>query len=224
MPIKIAVEKSDLAFEAGFPKPQFALFRDGGALLDRLYARLEPHGLKLADIRFERSGSVGEQHFLIYLFNYLMTIRIRVERIEINCSALPRPLISQFKAAAVDVLRAVKDHLPELSFRAFAVAVAIHAKLEGRSARDFLGQFAVGAPKGLGPLTGSGAIFYLGAEAERLFTTLTADVSAVVPDGLFVRVHSVWDAARIAPDALMGEAAEALVRQAVASLDLQLPE
>jgi len=221
--IKIAVEKSDLAFEAGFPKPEFALFRDGGALLDRLYTRLEPYGLKLADIRFERGSSVGEQHFLIYLFNYWMTIRIRVERIEVQCSELPRNLVEKFKAATVDVLRAVKEQLPGISFRAFAVAVGIHAKLEGRSARDFLGQFVVGVPKGLGPSTGSGAIFYFGPEGQRLFATVTADVSAVVADGLFVRVHSAWDAGRIAPEAL-GETAEVFVRQALESLDLQLPE
>lgn len=223
MAVKLDVSKADFAFEAGFPKPEFGLFRDGAALLDCLYRRLEPHGLRLADIRFERgAGNVGDQHFLIYLFNYWMTVRIRVERIEVICSELPQDLVEKFKAAILDVLRAVKDYRPDLSFRQFTVAVGLHAKLEGKPARDYLAQFMTTVPRNLGPSTGSGAVFYFGAEGERLFSTVTADVSAVVPDGLFVRVHSAWDAGRVAPDALTG-IADAFVRHALESLGLQLP-
>ena len=100
MALTLEVSKADLAFEAGFSKPEFALFGDGTALLDCLYRRLEPYGLRLPDIRFERGlGNVGDQHFLVYLFNYLMTVRIRVERIEVHCSDLPQHLVERFKAA-----------------------------------------------------------------------------------------------------------------------------
>ena len=59
-------------------------------------------------------------------------------------------------------------------------------------------------PQKLGPSTGAGAVFYFGAVGERQFATVTADVSAAVPDGFFVRIHSAWDAGRVAPDALAG--------------------
>ena len=36
MTVKLDVSKADLSFEAGFPKPEFGLFQDGTALLDRL--------------------------------------------------------------------------------------------------------------------------------------------------------------------------------------------
>jgi hypothetical protein len=221
--IKLEVSKADLAFEAGFPKPEFGLFQDGAALLDCLYRRLEPHGLRLPDIHCERgAGRVGDQHFLIYLFNYSMTVRIRVERIEVHCSELRQDLVEKFKAAILDVLRAVKDYRPELSFRAFAVSVGLHAKLEGKPVRDYLAQFVTSAPRNLGPSTGAGAVFYFGAEGGRLFSTVTADVSAAIPDGLFVRIHSAWDAGRVTPDTLTA-IADAFVRQTLEGLGLQLP-
>ena len=190
--------------------------------MDCLYGRLGPHGLRLPDIRFERgAGNVSDQHFLIYLFNYWMTVQIRVERIEVHCSALPQDLLEKFKAAILDVLRAVRDYRPDLSFRAFTVEVGLHAKLEGKPVRDYLAQFVPSSPRNLGPSTGAGAVFYFGAEEGRLFSTVTADVSAAVPDGLFVRVHSSWDAARVTPDALAG-VAEAFLRQALDSLGLQV--
>jgi hypothetical protein len=208
-------------FEAGFPKPEFTLFRDGGALLDQLYRRLEPHGLRLADIRFER-GTGADQHFLIYLFNYWMTVRIRVERIEVTCSELPQDLVEKFKAAILDVLRAVREHKADLSFRAFAVAVGFHAKLEGQPVRNYLAQFVTNAPQDLGASTGSGVVFYFGAEGDRLLSSITADLSLVVPDGLFVRVHGLWDAGRVAPESI-ARVADAFVRQALESIHLQLP-
>jgi len=221
--LKLEISKADLAFEAGFSRPEFALFQNAALLLDRVYRRLEPYGLRLSDIRVERgAGNVGDQHILLYLFNYSMTVRVRIERIEVSCSALPQDLVEKFKAAILDVLQAIKDSKPDLSFRAYAIALALHAKLEGQSATDYLARFVTNVPKNLGASTGRGAVFYFGPEGDRLLSTVTADVSAVVPDGLFVRVHAVWDAGRVAPDAL-ARIAEPFLLQALESLDLQLP-
>jgi len=217
------VTKADLTVEAALPRPEFTLFRDAAALLDCLYRRLEPYGLRLTDIRVERgAGNVGEQHFLLYLFNYWMTVRIRVERVEVYCSDLPPGQFDRFKAAMLDVLGAVKDHRPDLSFRTFGIALEIHARLEGQPVRDYLARFATNNPTGLGPPSGSGVVFYFGPEGDRLLSAITADVSAVVSEGLYLRIHGVWDAGRVAPDAL-GGIAEGFVRQAIEGFGLQLP-
>ena len=130
--------------------------------------------------------------------------------------------MERFKAATLDVLRAIKDYKQDLSFRAFAVAIGLHAKLEGKQVRDYLAGFVVNAPKSLGPPTGGGVVFYFGAEGGRLLSTVTADVSAVVPDGLFIRVHGVWDAGHVSAEAVPGMA-DAFVRKALESLELQVP-
>jgi len=66
------VEKADLLFEAAFEKPDFALLRDTSGLLEHLFRRLEPHGLRLNDLRLERgAGGLGDFHVLCYLFNYI---------------------------------------------------------------------------------------------------------------------------------------------------------
>jgi hypothetical protein len=220
---KLEVSKAALSFEAGFPKPEFGLLRDAAALLDRLYRRLEPYGLRLTDVRVEQgAGSVGDQHMLVHLFNYWMTIRVRVERIEVGCSDLGRESVERFKAATLDLLRAIQDYKQDLSFRAFGVTIDLHAKLEGKHVRDYLAGYVANAPKGLGPPTGNGVAFYFGAEGDRLLSTVTADVSALVPDGLFIRVHGVWDARHVSAEAVPGMA-DAFARQALESLELQLP-
>lgn len=223
MAIKLEVAKADLTFEGAYPQPEFALFGDGAALLHHLFRRLEPYGLRLTDMRFERgAGNVGDQCILLYLFNYWMTVRIRIERIEVTCSDLPQDQVEKFKAAILDVLRAVKDYRPDLSFRAFTMVVGLHAKLEGQQVRDYLTHFVTNAPQGLGPSIGSGAVFYFGPEGDRLLSSVTADASTIVPGAAYLRVYGAWDAKKVALDAL-ASVADGFVRRALESLGLQLP-
>jgi hypothetical protein len=221
--IKLEVARADLQFEAVYPQPDFGLFRDESAVLHHLFKRLEPHGLRLSDVRIESgSANVGEQKILCHLFNYWMTIKLNIEKIEVVCAQLPRDHVEKFNAAILDVLRAVKDYRADLAFKAFTVGVGVHAKLEGQPGRDYLARFAANIPQKLGPSTGNGAVFYFGPEGDRMLSSVTADVSAVVQDAVWLRIHGVWDARKVTPDSLPGIAA-GFVRQALESLGLQLP-
>lgn len=224
MPARLHVVKGDLTFDAGFVRPEFALLRDTPGLLSQLYRRLEPHGLRLTDLRVERgTGSVADSHVLCYLFNYRMMVRIRVERIEVVCSDLPQDYIQKFEPGITDTLWAVKDQLPNVAFRAFALAVGLHGQLEGQALRDYLGRFATNPPKELGPLTGSGTVFYFGPEGDRLLSSVTVDMSALIPDALYVRAQAVWDATKLPLESLSVQAQD-FVRSAVGRLGLELPQ
>lgn len=221
MATTLEVVKAELSFEAAFPQPEFGLLRDAPAISHHLFKRLAPHGLRLNDLRIERGGgNLGDLHLLCYLFNYRMTIKVRLERIEVLCTELPRDDIERFKAAILDVLGAVVDYQPTLSFQAFAVAVGLHARLEGLTARDYLARLVARVPQGLGPAAGNGAVYYFGPSGDRLLTTVTADVSAALSDGLYLRIHGVWDAKKVAPAAL-APAVELFVQRALDSLELQ---
>jgi hypothetical protein len=223
MPINFHVARADLHFEAGFSEPEFELFRDTAELSRQLFKSLEPHGARLSDIRIERgAGSAADFHVLCYLFNFWMTIRIRVDRIEIICSEFPQDYVEKFSAAIVDTLGAVHSFRPGLSFRAYALVIGLHGTLEGKSTEQFLSRFAANIPTGLGPSVGSGTVMYFGPESERQMCALTVDRSAVVQDALFVRTHVVWDAKRVESQNLP-TIADAFVRQALTEIGLQLP-
>ena len=224
MPINFHVERADLHFEAGFSEPEFTLFRDTAGLLSQLFKRLEPHGARLSEIRTERgAGSAADFHVLCYLFNFLMTIRIRVDRIEVICSEFNRDHAEKFSAAIVDTLGAVRSFRPELSLRAYTLVIGLHGTLDGNSTEHFLSRFAANIPSGLGPSVGSGTVMYFGPEHERQMCALTVDRSAVVQDALFVRTHVVWDAKRVESQDLP-KTADAFVKQALTAMGLQLPQ
>jgi hypothetical protein len=219
---KLEVVKADLLFEAALTQPDFTLPRDAPLVLQNLFTRLAPYGLRISDLKIEHVGNVADYHVLCYLFNYWMTIKVRIEKIEIACSELPKDYVQRFKAAILDVLRAVTDSRAQVSFRGFAVALGLHAKLENLIARDFLARLTARIPEGLGPSTGNGAVFYFGPAGERVLSSVTTDLSALAPEAVYLRLHGVWDPRKVDLNSFP-DVVDAFVQQALESLDLQLP-
>lgn len=223
MPIKFEVVKADLNFEAAYTQPEFGIFRDSSNLLHHLFKRLEPHGLRLTDVRLEHGSTNVTDHYIqCSLFNYVMTVRVRVERIEIICTELPGNYAEKYWAAIRAVLTAVTDFDSNLSFRTFAMAVGLHGKPEGKTVHEYLAPLTPRVPQNLGPFTGSGAVFYFGPEGERLLSSVTADMSILLQDSLYLRIQGFWDAKKVTPDSFYS-VADAFARKALSSLELELP-
>jgi hypothetical protein len=84
MATKFTVSQAEFQLEAGFSQAEFSLFRETNSLLDHLFKALQPHGARLADIRVETGGgSAADFNLLCYLFNYWVTLRVRIDRIDI---------------------------------------------------------------------------------------------------------------------------------------------
>jgi len=208
--------------EAGYHRPQFDLLRNESRLLPRLAERLSVHGLKLSDIKVERgNGSVGDLHLLCYLLDYVLTVRIRVERVEIYCSPLTEGNKKQVIAAALETLSCVREST-EGGYRAYAVALNIHGVLESQSARAFLARLVSSPPSEAGPLIGNGVAYYFGPSGDRVASSLTLDASAVVTDGLYIKPQATWDASRLASEQL-AERAEDFVRRTLGAFGVEVP-
>ncbi len=222
MPINFHVGRADLHFEAGYNEPEFALLRDPAGMISQIFKSLARHGVRLSEIRIERgASSAADFHVLCYLFNFWMTIRIRVDRMEVICSEFPRDYAEKYGAAIVDSLGAIRSFKPELNFRAYALVIGLHGTLESNSTGRFLSRFAANIPSGLGPAVGTGTVMYFGPEGERQMCAVTVDRSAVLQDALFVRTHVVWDAKRVESQDLP-KMAGAFVRQALSEIGLHL--
>jgi hypothetical protein len=224
MAVKFDVSRADLSIEAGFSQPEFGLFRDTHALLDQLYKALEPYGIRLNDIRIEQGGgSAADFHLLCHLFDFMMTIRVRINRVEIYCSQLPRDYVERFGGAVVHALGALRAHQSTLQYRTHALAVSLHGVLEGVTAKDYVSRFATSIPAGLGPSVGSATVMYFGPEGDRTFSSLTVDMSALVTNGLYVRAHVVWDGKQV-DIAALPKLSEGFIRHALDQVGLQLPQ
>lgn len=215
------IVRADFALDAVYQRPEFATLRDSGSLLARLYSGLEPHGIKLSDFKVERgAGSLADFHVLCYLFDFLLTIRIRLDRVDVVGSSLSKENITRFSTAVIDALHAVRAHLNS-DYRAYSLSLNLHGTLGGLDVKEYLGQFVAKRPK-IGPAAGSAVAYYFGPEDDRLIAAITLDVSAAVAGALYVRPHATWDGNRVRVDALPGRARQFL-SDAMGAIELEIP-
>jgi len=218
-----AVSQAEFQLEAGFSQAEFSLFRETNNFLDHLFKALQPHGARLADLRVETGGgSAADFNVLCYLFNYWVTLRIRIDRIEMVGSQMPQDYVHKYGAAIVDALLAVRNYHQNLKYRAYTLNVGMHGLLEGGSVKKYISNFVKDVPQGLGPSAGNGAVMYFGPVGERLLCSVIIDRSTTVPEGLFCRIYVVWDANKVEIEGLP-DVANRFVREALSQVGLELP-
>lgn len=223
MPLKFVVSRSDFTLEAVYQRAELAAFgRNQPELLGRLLEVLGPHGLKLSDLKVERGGGTfADLHVLCQgLVDYVLTARVRLDRVEAYCSYLTVENKDRVFAAVLDTLKAVKNHITA-DYRVFSLSLNLHGVVEGIDHREYLAGF-VGKTPNIGPVLGTAVAYYLGPAEDRLTSTLTLDVSALVAGAVYVRPQATWDASQVTVELLQGRA-EAFVRDTLSSVGLELP-
>ena len=214
----LRVEQGEQTLVAGFAQSCFGLLRDATAVMEHLHTRLSRFGLTIRDMRPEvGDGSVGDAHLQCSLPAVGAAAQVHVDRARIHCAYVPsihRETTAGIAAVAesaaegaaylraihpdgmpgiaTEVLQALREALPSLSFKYFEWSVRIHGTIRPISVRDFVTRFVKETPD-LGPASGAGVAFYFGAREEALWSSLNVEDSALVRDGLFIGSRIMWD-------------------------------
>ena len=221
MTTRFDVSRADFTLEAVYQRPAFGAFRDGLAMPARLFEALERHGLKLGDVKLERGdGSLADYRVSCQLFDFRMTVRVRLERVEIVSVQVTDENVKPFSTACVDALTAVHEHLGS-DYRVYELSSNLHGTLDGLEVKDYLARFVTKRPT-IGSVSGVGVAYYFGPSDDWLVAAMTLDVSALVPGGLYVRPQVTWDGRGVSPDSLPSRG-EDFVNRALAAVDLGLP-
>jgi len=184
---------------------------------------LNRFGLRLSDVKLEKGdGSLGEANVFCSLYHLSTTVRVRLDAVEIACYDTVRFNQQQFVDIARSSLEAVSRTLTNNPYKTYAVTANLHGAVEGMTTQDFLARTAGKGPTNLGPLLASGAVFYYGAEAERLTSFLNVDLSGAKAGAVYVRTHIVFDAAKASLNDLP-TLTENYLRTAFESLELDWP-
>ncbi len=221
MALRMLLAQGDSMLQSEFVEPAFDIFQNPSSL-GALFSGLSKYGLRLNDLRLETAGTLGDFSVLGYLFSFAVSVRIRLDRIEIQCMNLKQVGATTLDHVVVDAFKAVKLARPSLAFKTHVLGLNLHGSLEGVTTLEFLSKYAAAGPDGIGPRIGNGVVFYFGPEGPRLTSSLTLDLSIHVPDGLFLRVHSTWDGQKLeAMELPIG--ARGYVASVLKSLELESP-
>ena len=191
---RFTIEQSEIELESKFTSRLWSVVHDVPVLYDALLDELAHFGLSTMDLRpDDGNGSVGGAGLGVWLFGGKVNVRIGLDGVRFQTSS-PDPQVVD----CVDgVLGAVRRASPELRFKTHSVSYACHGLIEGMKAAEFVRRFVPNPVNvdGFGDCLGAGAALYFGNAPPMLSSTLTLDISRVVPDGLFVRVFMVMDGA-----------------------------
>jgi hypothetical protein len=196
MKARLEDRRESFSLQAHFLHPVFDLFKDLPSLSGHLFAALRHYNLSLSDIKFESAGGSLGEIYLRLSWPSLAETRLFLDRVEVSSDYL-QFLRFQERDLVADVIGAVGTYVHDAGFLAYRVTQQIHGALPGETRSKLLSQFVSNVPEGLGPVLGSGVVFYFGAEAERLATSVTLDFSRVVDGGLFVQSVGLYDASKV---------------------------
>lgn len=185
------IHQGEVTLQVHFSEPVLDLFADFPAFLKGVLGHLGPLGVRLADSRFESATDhLGELHLRCFLSNGSQGVRFYLDRINIWAAQGGWDTLAKLLPAAIAGVGAHRA----VTLQTYNMTVVAHGTPKDRTATEVLNQLNVLPPGDLGPCIASGATFYFGAAIGRLASILTFDLSAHVPEALFVRLHQVYDA------------------------------
>jgi predicted ABC-type ATPase len=166
--------------------------------------RLTPQGIRPDS----GDGSLGGFTVNFWIPQFGALVRIRLDGMELNAPTFNVD-VDQLEGAFLALDSSLHDAQKDLGYSNYVVTVGIHGRVEGIESKEFLARFTGNVPPGLGDVVGSGAVFYFEGRPPATLLSLSADLSAVVTGGVFLKVHSVFDGS-MKPELLRKSAAQHL--------------
>ena len=204
--------------QVSFASPFWPVANNTAALYAGLLKYLRDCGVTSYAIRPDSAdGSLGAFNVNFWMLNFGVIVRIRLEGVELNA-----PSFSVGADELERTFRALDQSLHEaqneLAYSSYIVTVGMHGRIEGIESKEFLDKLTRNAPVSLGKSIGSGAVFYFERSSPETLLSVSADLSAAITGGVFVKVHSVFDQS-MKPEGLRASAEQQL-EQSVKALGL----
>ena len=212
-----------LSVRARLRAPLWNLVQDMPAVCSCVLDRLAPFGIGLNDLRIDnRDGNLGEANLGFWALDLHARCNIRLADVEMHCQELLRVETRQLDQLTHALLEAALDGQPGASFADYQTTFRMHGAPGTSSPATFLQRFTDSEPKGLGPVTGSGASFHFGPSGRRVSCAISADPSSSFADSIYLATRAVFDGNQLPKEDLMAEAGRYL-KASLAALGLTLP-
>lgn len=218
--IPFRVERSELAVQLSFAAPFWAIANNIALLYSGLLNHMRDFGVTPQGIRPDSGdGSLGGFNVNFWILQFGAIVRIRLDGIELNAPTFSVD-VDQLEHAFLALDSSLHDAQKDLGYSNYVVTVGIHGRVEGIESKEFLARFTGDVPPGLGDVVGSGAVFYFEGRPPATLLSVSADLSAVVTDGVFLKVHSVFDGS-MKPE-LLRKVAEQHLEQSIKAMGLEV--
>ncbi len=212
----LRVQRSNLVINVNFGSYFWSLVHDIPRFYDALLTHLAEFGVSPTSIRAETGDNLGAYNVNFYLLNYKANVKIRLERMEFGFTDLTAGDIEQAERAFGSLLAALAASTNVFKVSGYQFDMGLHGFVDGATSREIIGRFIANTPTNIGRAFGGGVVFYFGKDAVE--QTITLDLSAAIPDALFIRTIINFEGA---PPADFAKTIQHRVQASLASLGLR---
>ena len=221
--IEFRLRDAVFSVQARLRAPLWSLVQDMPTVCSCVLERLAPFGISLDDLRIDnRDGNLGEANLGFWVLDLHARCNIRLADVEVHCHELSQVETWQLDQLTQAMLGATLDSQPGASFVDYQVTFRMQGAPDTSSPAAFLQPFTNFEPKGLGPVTSSGASFHFGSSGRQLSCSISADVSSSFTDSIYFVTRVVFDGDQLPKEDVIVEAGKHL-KASMAALGLTLP-
>lgn len=194
-PSRFEVRQVDVAYTAAIDPPAFDLGARWTDLQSAIYAHLGRFKLRLGDIKVETAtANPGDLSIACWILDYGAVVRYRLDRVEAWSN---RPWIAQDTALAVEIVKqtmqVLRDVSPQSHVAAQNLNFAFHGLLGNQmQVLDLIASYVTRRPQGGPPLIPNGVSFLCESQTGEGQGSVVLERSALVPNGVFLRVVSEY--------------------------------
>jgi len=184
------VRQSELSYLASFDVPVFDVLGKGGQLYAAIYSGLAQFRVKLQDIKLESlTQNPADISVACYLLHLGTLVRFRLDRVEVSSTSSRGFADSTLVVLIENALRVINESSPTARVATHTLSLAVHGSLPGGSVADKLAAYIANVSGGSPFFRPGGVSFSCDwGEGE---SSVVLERSAVVPEGVFLRVTSM---------------------------------
>ena len=201
---RLKIAQGDLTIELRFDHPDFILLQNqANRFIHLAFPYLEVHGATAHDVTLGNAASVGDRFVNLMAPRIGAGIRLTAGKVDIGFNDVLRPKFPEIQALVLGAVQALNQIEHSSQTVAYAATLNVHGVIEGVTAADYINKYFKQRPQGLGPDTGGALGFYFGAEGARALCSVIVDGSALVMNGIYMRISVAYDAKQISPDDML---------------------
>ncbi|CAI4030828.1 hypothetical protein DNFV4_01258 [Nitrospira tepida] len=219
----LKVQEGEILVQGHFARPIFGILDPPASRVhSAFFTSLAPFGININDVKLAHGvPNLSEASVTYPLLNFSSMVKLSLDKMEVACFNTSRLQRDEMSAIFTKSFHSLIEIVPETEIREFAVNISLHTLLDDKQPDEFWRSFLPTVPRGIGPSSGQGVVFYYGGHDKTTASSLVFDMSARVSGGIFFRTSINFDGAKVSIEELPS-AAEQAFNTLSSNLDLTL--
>jgi hypothetical protein len=193
------VKHGEILVQGHFSTPIFGLLDPPASRVhSAIFGGLAKFGVTINDVKLSHGvPNLSEASLSYHVPNFNALVKLSLDKMEVMFFDTPRLQREQVSEIFYKAFGSLLEVAGDTKIREFSLNVVLHGLLEDKESGEFWRSFVAKVPKGLGPASGQGVVFYYGGHDNTTGSSVVLDMSARISGGIFFRTTLNFDGTKV---------------------------